>query len=74
MMEIDEVMPLYLCTENKDGPCVLNGEECFPECHHTSNPFYAKNKESKDIFEEFTKRFEVVVDDNGRLMCIEREK
>lgn len=74
MVEIDEVMPFYICKKQADGKCVLNNSnDCFEECNHTTNPAFAKDHESVNIFEKFCDTFHVVVDDYGRLVCTEKE-
>lgn len=75
MIEIDEVMPFYICGEKVDaGECIVdeNHYYCSEECHHITNPMYAKNKETIKLFEKFVDTFDVIVDDNGRLVCIEK--
>ena len=72
MLEIDEIMPYYICKRDQYD-CLIDGNGCFEECHHTSFPLHAKNQESVAILEAFTKRFSLVVDAYGRLVCTERE-
>ena len=72
MIEIDEAVPYYIC--ERPGICHENDEPCFEECHHTTSPFHAKNPNTRVIFEEFMNTFHVVVDENGRLICTEKEK
>ncbi len=76
MIEIDEIVPFYICkmAESEYEPCLVNGHPCFPDCEHVQNPMFAKNEESVKIFEAFAERFGCVVDDNGRLCVWEKEK
>lgn len=73
MLEIDEMMPFYICEGSKDV-CYVNGKLCWDECHHTTLPVHVKNEESIDIFNKFSNTFHVAVDDMGRLVCFEKEK
>ena len=59
MIEIDEVMPLYL----EDGD----------DTAHVSNPLYAKHQAMVLLFEQFNKYFYTYVDDYNRLVCVERK-
>ena len=76
MIEIDEIMPFYLCSKfNKEfEPCLVNNKPCFDECKHVQNPLFARDQEAVKIFETFVDRFNCLVDDNGRLCVWEKEK
>ena len=72
LIEIEEVVPYYIC--NKSRYC-NKSEGCGGEfCHHTISPMFANNQEAITVLEEFKRRFHVVVDDYGRLICTEREE
>ena len=75
MLEIEEKIPFYICEkDHTSGMCVLNGgNECFEECNHVTNPMYALNKSSVMLLDQFFETFNVVIDDMGRLLCIEKE-
>lgn len=74
MLEIDEMMPFYICEKRKDGKCVLNEcNDCCDECKHTTNLMYAKNPDAAATFGKFFDTFNVVIDDYGRLVCMEKE-
>ncbi len=70
-MEIEEVMPLYLCNQED---CIDKAwkEECG-ECVHTSNEQFAKNQESVELFKKFCDTFSLALDENGRLIVWENE-
>ena len=74
MMEIDEVMPYYLC--NGARMCGDNKQWCGQDdgCKHTTCELFAKNEESVELFKRFTDSFHFVVDDYGKLICTEKEK
>lgn len=72
LIEIEEVVPYYIC--NKSRYC-NKSEGCGGDmCHHTISSTFAQNQDSIALLEEFKRRFHVVVDDYGRLICTEREE
>lgn len=71
MLEIDEIMPLYLC--DKNGCDDSSKEFGCGDCAHTTNELLAKNKESIDILNRFRDAFNCIVDDYGRLQVWEKE-
>ena len=76
MLEIEEKIPHYICENAEHGierNCLENGKPCYWDCHHVTNPGFAKNKETVDIFNKFCDTFHVCVDDYGRLLCTEKE-
>jgi hypothetical protein len=72
MIEIHEIMPLYICGKEKE--CNVSVTCGGDECNHTTSPFEAANHEAVDIFNKFMDRFYVLIDDYGRLNVIERKK
>ena len=72
MIEIDEMVPLYIC-ERSLGSCFSNSQLCDDECKHTWTPIHAVDQTAVSVFEEFASRFNVCVDDYGRLICTEKE-
>ena len=77
MLEIDEVMPHYICEYeecNSGFKCPENNKGCYEECKHTTSPFHAMNRETVALFMKFCDTFNVVVDDYGRLLCVEKEE
>lgn len=58
MLEIEEVMPLYVEVDNENS--------------YVTNPYYARHQEMVKLFDEFNKHFYTYVDDRGRLVCVER--
>ena len=72
MIEITESMPYYIC--NKERLCSIEGGCGEDMCNHTTYPLYAKNDDAIGIFEEFTRRFDLSVDEMGRLICMEKEE
>ncbi len=72
LIEIEEIVPYYIC--NKSRYC-NKSEGCGGDmCHHTISSTFAQNQDSIALLEEFKKRFHVVVDDYGRLICTEKEE
>lgn len=59
MIEFEEVMPLYESIEGDES--------------RTPNAFYAKRQDSVIIFNAFMDRFFCYMDDDGRLVCAEKE-
>ena len=74
MLEIDEIVPFYLCKGGSSDICVVNMLSCYEDCKHVTIPTFAKNESSVKIFEKFCETFNVVVDDYGRLNCFEKEE
>lgn len=74
MIEINEIMPLYLCRRDADCStsvtCANQDEDC---CKHTTCELYAKNADAVMIFNLFADTFDCVVDENGRLVITEKE-
>lgn len=70
MMEIDEIIPYYICDQQKECrvscTCV---EDC---CRHTTDVLHFKNQASVELLNKFFDTFHVCLDDNGRLLCTER--
>lgn len=60
MLEIKEVIPQYFVAGSEHA--------------QTANPCYAKNWDAVRIFNEFRDTFFVWVDDQGRLVCAEKEE
>ena len=71
MIEINEIMPLYICGKEKD--CNVSPSCGEDGCNHTTSPFNAANPETVDIFNKFAELFYVYVDDMGRLNCVEKD-
>lgn len=73
MLEIEEVMPFYLCNGPTAG-FVCVDEECDEGCKHTTLGNFAKNPHSVRLLKKFVETFDFIVDDYGRLQCWEKEK
>lgn len=71
MIEINEIMPLYIC--NRTPECSASPTCGEDECNHTTSPFSAANRESVEVFNKFAELFYVYVDDMGRLNCVEKD-
>lgn len=71
MIEINEIMPLYICNQKMD--CNVSVTCGGDECIHTTSPFNAANPEAVDIFNKFAELFYVYVDDMGRLNAVEKD-
>lgn len=71
MIEISEVMPLYLCNEN--ALCSMT-PQCGDECIHTVNETCALHADAVMIYNMFMDTFSCVVDDDGKLLVWEKEK
>lgn len=71
MLEIDEMMPFYICGD-KEMHELCQARYCGA-CKHITNPSFAKNKEAVELFNKFCETFHVCIDDYGRLVCTEKE-
>lgn len=70
MIEIDEVVPVYLC--NKNAPCM--GTIKCDDCIHTADETYALNANAVEIANLFMDTFSYIVDEDGKLFIWEKEK
>ena len=64
MIEFENVKVLYLANPLGTVP--------FQEKDHTDKESKAVNSESVDLFKRFIERFNMVLDDNGSLLCWEK--
>ena len=71
MITITECIPYYIC--NKEKYCAALGGCGGDMCNHTVQPLFAASDDAVGIFEEFTRRFDLSVDEMGRLCCVEKE-
>lgn len=72
MIHIEELVPYYIC--NKEKYCSTLGGCGDDMCNHTAVPHFARNDAAIFIFEQFADTFNLDVDENGRLICTEKEK
>ena len=70
MIEIDEVIPVYLCNKNAPCGCSIKCDDCI----HTLDETYAKNANAVEIANLFMDTFSYIVDDDGKLFIWEKEK
>ena len=67
MLDVEGAKALFLCNGKR---CC---GDCTEECKHTPVEEYAKNKDSVELFKKFTESFSFVIDDDGKLLCWEKD-